>query len=110
MPFEPGNQLAKNRQSPKPWADALRLAVSEAHAKGGNKLRALAEKTVAEGLAGNINAIREIADRLDGKVTQPHEHGGTPDSPINLNATITIIDPRSESSAGVQAALDPMPV
>jgi hypothetical protein len=71
MPFEPGNQAAKDRSSPKPWADALRLAISEAHAAGGTKLRALAERTVNEGLAGNMAAIKEIGDRLDGRAAQP---------------------------------------
>jgi hypothetical protein len=83
MPFEPGNQLAKNRTSPKVWADALRVALSEAHASGGTKLRALADKTVNEGLAGNMAAITEIGNRLDGRPPQTLQHeGGDPAKPI----------------------------
>ena len=37
---------------------------------GGTKLRALADKLVEQGLAGNVHALREIADRLDGKSVQ----------------------------------------
>lgn len=53
------------------FADALRIAVAEAHQTGGTKLRAVADSLVAEGITGNIQAIKEIADRLDGKAPQP---------------------------------------
>lgn len=57
--------------SDKSWRDALRLAVSEPHEKTKkNKLRALAEKAVEMGLAGDMAAIREVGDRLDGKPAQ----------------------------------------
>jgi hypothetical protein len=85
MPFEPGNQLAtRNRSSQtKIWADALRIAITRAHASGGTKLQALADKTVDEGLAGNMAAIKEIGDRLDGRPPQTLQHeGGDPDRPI----------------------------
>jgi hypothetical protein len=54
----------------KEFAQNLRIAVSEAHAKGGTKLRALADKLVEEGLSGNVHALKEIADRLDGRIPQ----------------------------------------
>jgi hypothetical protein len=34
------------------------------------KLRALADKLVEQGLEGNVHALKEIADRLDGKAIQ----------------------------------------
>ena len=37
---------------------------------GKPRLRALAEKLVLSGLGGDVQAIREIADRLDGKPGQ----------------------------------------
>jgi hypothetical protein len=36
----------------------------------------LADKLVALGLEGDVAAMREIGDRLDGKPTQAIEHGG----------------------------------
>jgi len=53
----------------KAFRDALRLAVSE---KEGDlpKLRVLASKLVDAGISGDVMAIREIADRLDGKPQQ----------------------------------------
>jgi hypothetical protein len=69
MPFQPGNTLARNGKH-REFAQALRIAVAEACEKGGTKLRALADKLVEQGLAGNVHALREIADRLDGKSVQ----------------------------------------
>jgi hypothetical protein len=37
-------------------------------------LREIADVLIAEAKAGNIQAIRELADRLDGKPTQMLEH------------------------------------
>jgi hypothetical protein len=71
MPFEPGNSgNPKGQIRAKEFAQNLRIAVAEAHAKGGTKLRALADKLVEEGLSGNVHALKEIADRLDGRVPQ----------------------------------------
>ena len=58
---------------PREFAQNLRIAVTEAHEKRGTKLRALAAKLVEEGLAGNVYALKEIADRLDGKAIQQHQ-------------------------------------
>jgi hypothetical protein len=69
MPFQPGNTLAKNGKH-REFAQALHIAVAEAYEKGGTKLRALADKLVEEGLSGNVHALKEIADRLDGRVPQ----------------------------------------
>jgi hypothetical protein len=69
MPFQPGNTLAKNGKH-REFQAALRIAVAEACEKGGTKLRGLADKLVEQGLAGNVHALREIADRLDGKAIQ----------------------------------------
>jgi len=44
------------------------------------RLDLLADKLVAAGLAGDVSALREIGDRLDGKAAQPisgrveHDH------------------------------------
>ena len=48
----------------------LRIAINEAHEDGNNKLRAVAEALVNKAITGDVQAIREIADRIDGKVPQ----------------------------------------
>lgn len=68
----------------KPFRDALRLAVAEAEGNPRN-LRMVAEALVAEACAGNVNAIKEIADRLDGKPSTVIEGG---DKPVGLHAII----------------------
>lgn len=54
----------------KSFANMLRIAINEAHEDGNNKLRAVAEALVSKAITGDVQAIREIADRIDGKVPQ----------------------------------------
>lgn len=57
----------------KPFRDALRLAVkrpADADVKGKTKLDRIAAQLVAEAVDGDVPAIKEIADRLDGRVPQ----------------------------------------
>lgn len=59
-------------KSEKPWRDAIMIAVKREVARGANarRLSALADKLVAVALEGDIGALKEIGDRLDGKPTQ----------------------------------------
>jgi len=57
----------------KPFRDALRLAVKrpeDAAAKGKTKLDKIASQLVEVAISGDVPAIKEIGDRLDGKVPQ----------------------------------------
>jgi len=60
----------------------LKIAIAEASLTGGTKLRQVAEALVNEAAAGNVAAIKEIADRLDGKVPQGVE--GDADNPVHV--------------------------
>lgn len=62
----------KGAWADKAFRDALRIAVLEKQ-DGTTKLRKLAEQLVTAGLAGDVSAIKEVADRLDGKATQQTE-------------------------------------
>ncbi len=62
--------MAGRPPSEKTFANMLRVAISEAHAKGGTNLRQVAQALVDKALTGDVPAIREIGDRLDGKVPQ----------------------------------------
>lgn len=71
MPFEKGKSgNPGGRVKDKPWTDALRLAVNADTPEGIRKLRAIAEKCAASALGGDMQAIKEIGDRLDGKPVQ----------------------------------------
>lgn len=71
--------MAGNRWTDKEWRSALRLALLEKHKKHGTKLRAIAEKVVELALAGEMGAVVEVGNRLDGKAAQN----------INVDQTIT---------------------
>jgi hypothetical protein len=48
-------------------------------------------------LAGDLGALREIFDRIDGKVEQAHTVAGDPDAaPIRNDVTIRVIDSRDD--------------
>jgi hypothetical protein len=56
----------------KPFADMLRVALLSG---GGRRLRVIADKLIAKAEEGDLQAIREVIDRLDGKAAQPIERG-----------------------------------
>jgi len=57
--------------SDKAFRDALRRVVSERDKEtGAKKLDLLAHRLVHNGLGGDVSALKEIADRLDGKPNQ----------------------------------------
>lgn len=61
---QPGN---KNQVRSKPWRDAIDRAIAQGD---GKKLRDAAEKLLELAAAGDIGAIRELGDRIDGKAIQ----------------------------------------
>ncbi len=76
------------------WRDAVRVAVHELRAEPGSAkkirvLRLLAEKLVKRALEGDMSAIKEIGDRLDGRPTQLI--GGNANRPARI--VVEIIDP-----------------
>lgn len=54
----------------KPWRDALRIAAFERGPSGEKKLRIAAEKLVDAAMDGDVAALKELGDRLDGKAHQ----------------------------------------
>lgn len=71
MVFQPGNRANPGgRPKDKAFTDALRLAVNRADPEGKKKLYLIAERLVAEAMAGESWAIQQVADRLDGKPAQ----------------------------------------
>lgn len=62
-----GNSNSGRRKSERHFANMVRIAVAESGATGQPKLRELADVLVAQALQGEGWALKEIADRLDGK-------------------------------------------
>ena len=59
-----------NRNKDKPWSDALRLVVFRDDEDGKRRLLKIAESCAMAAEAGDMAAIKEIGDRLDGKPAQ----------------------------------------
>lgn len=81
MPGTIGNtNSSKNNRL---WADTIRRACVQAD---GAKLRAIAERLIEKAAEGDIQAIKELGDRLDGKAAQAVMLSGDPDNdtPIPL--------------------------
>jgi hypothetical protein len=58
----------------KPFNDALRMAMRQRP----HSLRRIADRLLDKGEEGDLQSIREIADRLDGKAPQALEVGDVP--------------------------------
>ena len=58
------------RNLDKPWADALRLCAFANDKNGKRKLARIAEACVDAAMNGDLGAIKEVGDRLDGKPEQ----------------------------------------
>ncbi len=61
-----------NQWSDKIWRDAIRVSVMRAQddPKKGKRLAGLADALVDAGMDGDVSALKEIGDRIDGKVPQ----------------------------------------
>ena len=70
MPFKKGQSgNPGGRPKEKPFSDALRMEIADA-GEDHKALRRVARKLIENAEAGDIRAIRELADRLDGKPIQ----------------------------------------
>ena len=62
------------------WGETIRRVVTQQNSM---RLRAAAEKLVAQAEAGDIAALRELGDRLDGKAVQ--QITAEVDTTLNVN-------------------------
>ena len=63
----------------------LNIAIKEAIADSDKtKLRAVADALVEQAMSGDVQAIKEVADRLDGKVPQGVIGGDEDDPPVSV--------------------------
>lgn len=67
MAFEKGNRYGREGESAQPFVAAVRRALAQGD---GKRLRNIAEKLLDAAAAGEPWAIKEVADRLDGKAKQ----------------------------------------
>lgn len=82
---QPGN---RNGAKDRPWEAALRKIATQ----DPDRVRRIAEKLYDEAEAGNMFAVRELFERLDGKVAQRVEATG-PDGVELFPRTVTFAAP-----------------
>ncbi len=79
------------RKGEKVWADAVRRAVSrrleDVEGKP-QKIERLADRLVELATDGDVTALKEIGDRLDGKPTQAKEISGPDGGDIPTSLTV----------------------
>lgn len=91
---QPGNQ---NALKAKRWQQAIDRALAErSKAKGIEALDELAEKLLANAEAGDMAALRELGDRLDGKPAQSVTLAGDAENPLVATITRAVVDPKNE--------------
>ena len=101
-PGQSGNP--KGSKPEKLMRDALLIALNREAAKGQKtkRLQSVAEAIVIKALEGDVPAIKEIFDRVDGKV--PQENHNTNEMGENtLEALLKAIDGRSRDIVAPQA-------
>lgn len=90
MPFEIGNQAAVGGRKDKPFRDALLRAI-KSKGPDDKALVMVAHSLLRQSQKGNVAAIKEVADRLDGKVPQGiiGDEGG----PLVLQVIRYVVEP-----------------
>lgn len=89
MPFQPGNQFGNRAGIPKRpriITQHLIALLNEVDITDVVKVRRFAEALLARAMEGDIAAMKEVADRVDGKVPQPI--AGDPDNPLVIERVI----------------------
>ena len=72
------------------WAEVIRDAAERLGSDGREYRVAIAEALLKEALKGNIAAIKELGDRLDGKPKQAFEVTDVNKEPIDLNSLVAL--------------------
>ena len=90
------------RTSYKRWRDALRLEVMREHEDGGVKLGHVARAVVKRAMAGDMQAVREIGNRLDGRPVQRLELDGHV-SLVGLLAELSDADREPDEASVIEA-------
>lgn len=87
-PVGNNNSSTENRL----WANTIRRAVAQGDAK---KLRQIADKLIELAAEGDMQAIKELGDRIDGKPKQQTEITGAEGGPIAHSVSVEFVDKSS---------------
>lgn len=84
-----GNQNGKGNVKAKIWSDAIRKAVMEREKGKPERIIRLAHALLDKAESGDVTALKEFGDRIEGKVPQATELSGKDGQPISLTITAT---------------------
>ena len=76
------------------WAETLKRAVIQADAQ---KLRAIADALIEKAASGDVSAIKELGDRIDGKAVATTELTGVDGSALPISIGINFVKPDDSS-------------
>lgn len=101
MTWQPGQSGNPNGQPKrtKLWKDAIIRAIKRREETDPQALEKLADKLIAQVEAGDVSAIKEFGDRVDGKVAQALIGGDEDDAPIKTVTRIELVAPNDDSPA-----------
>lgn len=88
-----GNQNSKieNRL----WRNTINRAIAQGDP---DRLRRIAERLLAKAEEGDLGALKELGDRLDGKAVAAMEVSGPNGDPIPTEIKVTLVSPQSGSN------------
>jgi len=89
---QPGNNNASKN---KPFLDAMRRAL----AQNPQKIAKIVDKVLDQAEAGEAWAVKEVADRLDGKAIAIQEIQGPNGAELKTGVVITFVEPDGTSTA-----------
>ena len=99
MPFQPGNSEASKRGQKRRFKAAL-LRYADANPE---RLDILAKKLWEQAMQGDVSAVREVADRIDGKVPQAII-GDDEEAPVRLERIereiVNVVEEHAHDSNG----------
>jgi hypothetical protein len=75
------------------WADTIRRVIAQSD---GDALRKAAEALLIKAQEGDISAIKELGDRIDGKSVATTELSGVDGSDIPFSVGIRLVTPKSK--------------
>lgn len=104
MPFAKGQSgNPSGRPKARPFRDALNMAIADA-GEDQKALRKIATALLEKAASGDVQAIKEVADRLDGKVPQAIVGDGDEDPIFIETIRRIIVTPGNSDSGSVPAA------
>jgi hypothetical protein len=96
QPGESGNPAGGSTR-PKIWRDAINRAIKRREESDPLAMEKLADRLIRQVEAGDVSAIKEFGDRVDGKVAQPMA-GADGTSPMTIALEVSWTSNDGESS------------